>query len=297
MFDWNDLRHFLAVARAGSAAAAAGITSVNQSTVSRRVAALEKALGAKLFEKSVAGYRLTNLGQAIVPLAERAELDVEAVLLLVEQTARRVAGTIKVTTNETIADLFLTPSLIEFAASYPDIRVDIIVSSRWLDLSRGEADVALRAARELQTEGVIARKLSELPWAIYCSNGYSAAHGRPTSPEELHRHKVVSVDGPLAALAPVSWLQKHSGEAAVVARTNSLQNLAAAIRSGLGIGALPCVTGEADPNLLRCMGPSDELNSFLWLVTRNQLKKEPAIRAFRSYIVMRIPALRQLLQV
>lgn len=297
MYDWNDLRHFLATARGGSTAAAAKVMLVNQSTVSRRVAALEKAFDSKLFDKTVVGYRLTELGRKLVPLAERVESDAEAVLLFVEQTVRRVAGTIRVTTNETLAELFLTPLLPEFAALYPDLRVNVIVSSRWLDLSKGEADVALRAARELRTETAVARKLSELPWAVYCSHAYAAAHGTVASAEELGRHRVVSVDGPLSGLAALQWLEKHAGTDAVVARTNSLDNLAVAVGAGLGISTLPCVSGEADPNLIRCMGPTGELSSFVWLVTSSHLRDEPAIRAFRSFILTKTSILRQLLHV
>lgn len=297
MFDWNDLRYFLAVARTGSATAAAELIPVNQSTVSRRVAALERALAAKLFDRTVAGYQLTDLGRELVPLAERAEGDAEAVMLMIDQANRRIAGTVRVTTNETMAELFLTPSLAEFAALYPEVRVDVIVSSRWLDLSRGEADVALRAARELGNERAVARKLSELPWAIYCSHAYAAAYGAPTSSHDLSQHRVVSVDGLLSGLAALQWMEKSAGTAAVVARTNSLQNLETAVRAGLGVSALPCVRGEAAPALVRCIGPNADLNSFVWLVTRNQIKNESAVQAFRSFIVTKAPVLRQLLHV
>lgn len=297
MFDWNDLRYFLSTARTGSTVAASRILRVNQSTVGRRIAAFERALGVKLFNKTVTGYHLTEIGRELLPAAERAELEAGALMLQVEQRARRVAGTIKVTTNETIADLFLImPSLTEFADLYPDIRVDVIVSSRWLDLERGEADVALRAARHLGARGASARQLAQLPWAIYCSQGYANTHGHPGSGEELCRHKIIGVDGPLAAVAGFDWLEKHCCEEAVVARTNSLPNLLAAVRAGLGISALPCVRGEPDPQLIRCIGPNQELGSFVWLVTRSQITREPRTRAFSSFIAAKTPVLRELLR-
>jgi DNA-binding transcriptional LysR family regulator len=296
MFDWNDLRYFLATARAGSTVGASQIMRVNQSTVGRRIAALERSLGAKLFDRTAAGYRLTEVGQDLLPSAERAEAEAAAVLLLVEQRARLVAGTIKVTTNETIADLFLMPALTEFADLYPDIRVDVIVSSRWLDLERGEADVALRAARHLYTGTGSARRLAELPWAIYCSRRYAETHGRPTTAEQLRQHKIIGVDGPLAAVAGFDFLEQNAGDEAVVARTNSLPNLLAAVRAGLGISALPCVRGEADPQLLRCLGPNQELSSSLWLITRGDTRHEPKTRAFSSFAAAKTPVLRDLLR-
>src|SRR5688572_22711464 len=105
MFDWNDLRYFLATARGGSTVAASRMMRVNQSTVSRRIAALEGSIGATLFEKTVAGYELTDTGRELLPVAERAELEAGAFMMVAEQSSRRIAGTLKVTTNETIADL------------------------------------------------------------------------------------------------------------------------------------------------------------------------------------------------
>ena len=204
MFNWNDLRHFLAVARAGSTVEAAELLGVNQSTISRRIEALETALGAKLFDKAVSGYQLTELGRELVPAAESAELGTEAVLLLTEQRVRSLAGTIKVTTNETIAELFLMPALSEFAELYPDIRVDVDVSSRLLDLAKGEADVALRTGRDRGNGPLFGRKLSKFPWAIYCSHGYVTTHGHPVSAEELTQHRIISVEGSLASVGALS---------------------------------------------------------------------------------------------
>ena len=169
MFDWNDLRHFLAVARAGSTLGAAEGLKVNQTTVARRIAALEQALGAKLFDKASAGYRLTELGSELLPVAERVEVEAETVLRLTEQRARRLTGTVRVTTNETIADIFLMPSVTEFCDLYPHIRLDIVVDARHLDLNRGEADVALRVGGSPGSGAIVARKLRHLPWGVYCS--------------------------------------------------------------------------------------------------------------------------------
>jgi DNA-binding transcriptional LysR family regulator len=297
MFDWDYLRYFLAVAVAGTTVAAAKKMRVDQSTVSRQIAALEKAIGAKLFNKSVSGYELTDLGRELIPAAERAELEISEMLSLVAQNGRRLAGTIKVTTNETIADLFLTPSLREFAELYPETRVDVSVTVHWLDLSRGEADLALRAARVLKGEGFVAQKLSDLPWAIYCSQDYVGKHGSPARAVELPKHRIISVDGDLATIAGFQWLEKNAGSAAVVSRTDSLPNVLAAVRAGLGVSALPCVTGEAEPELVRCFGPNEELDSSVWLVTRSQIKDEPRIKAFNSFIASKAPVLRRLLTI
>lgn len=296
MLDWNDLRHFLAVARAGSTLGAAETLRVNQTTVARRIAALERALDAKLFEKVQSGYRLTELGQEILPAAERVQTEADTVVRLVQQRARRLSGTIRVTTNETIADLFLTPSIMDFTKQYPDVRLDVVIDPRRLDLARGEADVALRAAEDPGTGPIVVRKLRHLPWAIYCSREYAARNGCPGSVEELSQHTIIGGDGPLLAMQGPTWLENAAGTAKVIARSNSLPNLLTAVRSGLGITALPCALAEPVPELIRCIGPIEDLGAPLWLVTRADVKDEPRIRAFTSFISARIVAMRHLFE-
>ncbi len=295
MVDWDSLRYFLAVARAGSSAGAAEKLRVDQSTVSRNIAAFETAVRAKLFVRSVSGYELTELGRNLVPAAERAELEVNGIIGLVGQNARRSAGIIKVATIETIADLFLMPSLAEFAELYPEIRIDVSVSSQCLDLSKGEADVAIRAAKALKDDDVVASRLSDFPWAIYGSQDYFSKHGFSNSVAELPKHKIISVEGGLGAVPAFQWLEEHAGYEAVVSRTNSLPNVVAAVRAGLGVSALPMVTGQAEPGLVHCLGPSEELNSSLWLLIRSQIKDDPTIRAFSSFVLSKVPLLRRLM--
>lgn len=296
MFDWNDLRHFLAVARAGSTLAAAEALKVNQTTVARRIAALEQALGARLFDRAQSGYRLTELGHELLPAAERLETEAATVARLVEQRSRKLAGTIRVTTNETIANLFLTPSLADFAELYPDVTVEVVVDPRHLDLGRGEADVALRAAQDPGTGPIVVRKLRHLPWAVYCSRDYAARHGCPADVSDLPAHKVIGSDGPLSAMTAFQWLEGAAGSAQVIARSNSLPNMLTAIRAGLGLAVLPCAMAEPEPDLVRCIGPMDEIGAPLWMITRHDAKDEPRIRAFTSFIAARIVAMRHLFE-
>ncbi len=296
MFDWNDLRHFLAVSRTGSTLAAAAMLKVNQTTVARRIAALEQALGARLFEKAQSGYRPTELALELLPLAEQVETEAATILRLVEQRARRLSGKIRVTTNETIAAVFLTPSLPEFAALYPDICVEIVVDARHYDLGRGEADVALRAAPDPGSGPIAVRKLRDVPWGIYCSRDYAALKGRPDAVESLAAHTIIGADGPLTEMAPFQWLEAVAGPAHVIVRSNSLPNMLTAIQAGLGLAALPCAMAEPLPDLVRCIGPVEHLGTPLWLITRADSRDEPRIRAFTSYISARIVAMRHLFE-
>ncbi|HYF09950.1 MAG TPA: LysR family transcriptional regulator, partial [Acetobacteraceae bacterium] len=142
---WDDLRHFLAVARAGSTLGGARALGVNQTTCARRIAALEAAMGTTLFERRQAGYRLTETGRRVLALAERVEGEVAALMQAVQAERRVLSGTVRATTNESLANLVLTPFLRRFREAHPGVRVEVVIGDRKLDIARGEADVALRA--------------------------------------------------------------------------------------------------------------------------------------------------------
>jgi DNA-binding transcriptional LysR family regulator len=295
--DWNDIRYFVAVARAGSTLAAAEGLKVNQSTVARRIGALEQALGLKLFERLHSGYRLTDAGREILPIAERLELEAKTILRLAEQRARRIAGTVRVTTNEPLANLFLSPCIREFTDLYPDVRIEVVVANEALDLARGEADIALRAGTQPGTGNLLVRKLRDLQWSVYSSRDYARRHGCPRSMQDLAGHAVVGGDAALERVPGPAWLERLAGSERVVARSNSVTHMVAAIKAGLGLGALPCTLGELDPELIRCIEPPPELDSPLWLITRADLADEPRIRTFTAFMSARIVSMRHLFEV
>ena len=180
MFEWSDLRHYLAVARSGSTLSAAKILGCNQTTVARRIAALEEALGEKLFDKTAGGYRLTEVGSAMMQNAERVEAEAEGFSRMVAQRSRKLLGMIRVTTNDVLADCLLTPWLREFTQRFPVVQVETVITDRQLDLSRGEADIALRAATLSSGpmgDGVVVRRLATGKWGVYVSKAYAAENG------------------------------------------------------------------------------------------------------------------------
>ena len=201
MFEWSDLRHYLAVARSGSTLSAAKILGCNQTTVARRIAALEEALGEKLFDKAAGGYRLTDVGSAMLQNAERVESEVEGFSRLIAQRSRKLLGMIRVTTNDVLADCLLTPWLREFTQRFPVVQVETIITDRRLDISRGEADIALRAntsAGPPLGEGVATRRLATGKWGVYVAKTYAAQHGSPHNAEELAKHPIIAGAGELA---------------------------------------------------------------------------------------------------
>lgn len=298
MFEWSDLRHFLAVARSGSTLSAAKILGVNQTTVARRVAALEQALGEKLFEKTAGGYRLTEVGSAMVQNAERVESEANAFARMVQQRSRKLLGMIRVTTNDVLADCLLTPWLREFTQRFPVVQIETVITDRQMDLSRGEADIALRAATLSagpMGDDVVVRKLARGKWAVYTSKTYAREHGIPRQPDELATHQIIAGAGEIARLNPAFMRVARETGATIRQASSSILNIAGAIKSGLGCGPLPCVLGELDPELERCF-LFDEGDFALLLMTREEMRNLPHVRAFNDFIASRTAALRHMIE-
>ena len=196
-FDWNDLRYFLAVARTGSTIAAAKDLGVNQSTVQRRLAALEEAIGRELVERLPVGYRLTSFGEELRPHAEQVETAIACFDRKIASTDTAPSGTVRLTCSEGMAYRFIPRMLDVFHTRYPSLRVDLLIADEYLDLAKGEADIALRAG-ESKDSSLISRKLADTPWAIYASRSYVGRHGRAEAAADLNRHAVIAFDGYLA---------------------------------------------------------------------------------------------------
>ena len=292
MFDWNDVRHFLAVARTGSTLAASRALGVNQTTVARRLAGLEAALGLKLFEKRQTGYVLTEAGEELRPAAERMEVEATAFANRAGATGRRISGVIRVTTNEGLANTIMAPALSAFRRLHPNVRIDLVVDERRVDLVRGAADVALRSGSRPTEAGLVGRRLNDLAWAAYCSRDYVERHGCPDSVESLNRHVVIGAEGPIESLPGWVWLSKAAPDAEIAARSSSVTNLVSAARAGLGITVLPCLIADPDPMLVRCLGPIEGAQSDLWLLTREELRHVARVRAFMDFLAARVADMR-----
>jgi DNA-binding transcriptional LysR family regulator len=286
--DWDDLRHVLAVARAGSALKAAEALGVNQSTVIRRIAALEDRLGACLFERSSAGYEPTTLGQAAATAAERMETEAKAFSASVASSQRAITGVVRLSTAETLANLLVAPCLQDFHKVHPGVRVELDASDRRVDVARGEADVALRAGSRPEGAGIVARRLPDNDWSLYGSRAYVEEHGCPDSPEALAGHAMVLLDWPKGRTAVADWIVERTAQADIRVRSNSLTNLVSNVRAGLGLGALPCILGDGEPDLVRCFPPPAELRSEMWLIVREELKAIPHVRALADFLAAHV---------
>jgi len=296
MIVWGDLRFVLAIARSGSALRAAQTLGVNQTTVTRRMADLEAQVGAELFERKQSGYHLTPLGQKIAAAAARIEEEVKALESAIGADQRLLAGSVRVTTPEMLANILITPWLRTFRKENPGILVELMAQDRRLDIARGEADVALRAAirqaEPLQGAGIVARNLSRVGWSVYCSRAYAEENGKPGTLDTLDGHAVVALDGSMDHLPGPRLLARLTPHSRISARSNSLTNLVMTLKAGLGIAMLPCLAGDADPDLVRCLPPIPELEGDLLLVVREEIRSSPHVRAFTESLATHIKGYR-----
>jgi DNA-binding transcriptional LysR family regulator len=282
MEDWNDLRLVLALARARSLPGAAAALGVNHSTAYRRLAALEARLGIRLFDKAAGGYRATEAGQRMAGAAERVEAETLALDRAITGQDTSLSGSLKVTSSETLAYRVLTGLLADFRRQHPGIRVELSIDNRQLDLSRREADVALRATRP--TEGdLFGRKVADIAWTIYGSRGYLAEHGMPAGIADAAKFAFIGwEDG--ARVRAAEWLADAVPAAAVVYRSSSLVNQLVAVQNNIGLAVLPCYLGDPEPDLVRTAPPMRELTRELWLITHSDLRQTARVRAFFDVI-------------
>lgn len=290
MFDWNDLRFFLAVARTGSTLAASRGLGVSQTTVARRIEALEAALGLKLFERRRSGYVQSDRARRLMEAAEQAEAAMLSFEARAREEKRTLTGTVRLTTNELFAETLLVGLLREFRSLYPGLKLEIVTTDRSLDLARGEADVALRASLRPTQASLVGRRLAEDGWSVYCSRDYDARHGRPRGEGELAQHALVGIEPGLFGGPVAGWLLDRMPEAAVVLRRNSPSGLISAIKAGLGVSMAPDLVAKLDSDFVYCFAPEIEQPYEIWLLTHERLRDEPRIRAVMDFFSGRIAA-------
>ena len=248
MFDWNDLRYLLAIAREGSTLSAAKALGVSQPTVQRRLAALEERIDRKLVEHHPTGYRLTELGKTLLPHAVDVERSVEAFQRQLMSAGEDLTGTLRVTCPEGMASRLLAPVIEAFREKYPGLRVDLIMTDRRLDLAKGEAEVALRI-HEPGDDQLIARRIANSPWAVFASRSYIKRHGRPQRWEDLDQHAIIEFAGELADNHAARWLRSVAPKATIAIRGNSMLGVLAAVKSGAGLAPLPMLLGGSEDGL------------------------------------------------
>jgi DNA-binding transcriptional LysR family regulator len=287
MLDWNDLKYFLAVARDGSTLAAGRSLRVSQTTVARRIAALEQALGLPVFEKRQAGYALTPAGQSLVERARQVDHAATSFIEAAAAQKRDTSGTVRITTQE-IFMMLLAPMLRELHDRHPEIMIELDDSQDFRDLGEGEADIALRSAVDELGAGVVGRRLGSDHWTLYCSRDYAEQHGVPKTRAQLKKHAFIGGGGPKLWRAYSAWLHDLGLDDRVIMHHASAMGMLSAIRSGLGIAVLPCIVADAEPDLVQCVPPKDGHGRSMWLVTHERVRRTPRVRVVIDFLYDRL---------
>jgi DNA-binding transcriptional LysR family regulator len=282
-FKWEELRYFLAVAKSRNLSKAAKTLGVNHSTVFRRMATLEKSLGVRLVERMADGYVLTGAGEEMLASLTQIDEEITSLHLRLRGQDHQLTGVIRVTTSDALAQKFLQTYFPGFRKQYPDIHIELITSNSFFNLSKREADVALRPTRN-PSEGLVGRKLCIISWALYGSKKYLRRRGRPATPGEMAQYEIISTDESLSHIAAIRWLKSYVPDEAIVLSCSSVTPMFTAATAGLGLCPLPCWMGDVEPSLIQIFPPLRENASELWLLTHRDLRHTARIRVFMDYM-------------
>ncbi len=289
--DWGDLPYFLAIARNGSLRAAAASLQVNHATIARRLANLETDYAVRLFERSVDGLVLTQAGEELLPIAERAEAEVVGARRKLSGLDNRPSGIVRITLPPSLAYIFIAPLLARFSQAYPDIDLDIQITNSFQDLTKHEADVSIRVAYSV-TDDVVGRKVIQYSKGIYASRDY------------IDQHRDL-FDGGGAGLAWIGWgddeprpewARKSPFPAAAIrhsAPEGVMQREMA--RDGMGMTFLPCYAGDPEPELQRVPNTEIVADRSIWLLLHSDLRTTARVRAFVDFMAAELLRHRPLL--
>ena len=290
MNNWDDLRYFLAVARKGSIRGAAILLGVNHSTVSRRIDAFEKKLDVRLFERLPSGYFITQAGEEMLQSAERIEGEVNTINRRVIGRDMRLSGVLRVTLHDALAQKLLMPDLVAFSQAYPGIDLEILVSHSMANLSRREADIAIRISND-PPDTLVGRRILKLFTAIYASEDYLRHH---------------DLDDGGCALTWTGWNDKvrdpqwvcQSPYPKAPARHRIFSPLTQleAAKAGLGLSILPCFLGDTEPTLRRLPPATATPSRDIWILTHEDLRHTARVNKFVDFIAKAILAKRDLLE-
>ena len=278
--EWDDYRHFLAIEQAGSVLGAAKRLGVNHTTVLRRIAGLERRLGVRLFERLRTGYTPTAAGEElreVVLRVQQALLDAEHRL---SGKDLQLSGAVRIATTDTLSAGLLLPHLRAFRELHPRIQLQVIGSNRFANLTRREADIAIRATNQ-PPDNMLGRKIGVARSAIYGASSYLDQRGYDPAAD---RHDWIGLDETLAHLPEYRWLERRVPPERIVLRINNLLHKIAVVKAGHGIAPLLCFLAEREPDLIRLAEPEPLFDTDIWLLSHPDLRQVARVRAFLEFI-------------
>ncbi len=295
MLNWDDIKHFLATAREGSTIAAAKKLGLNQSTVQRRLAELDRQLGQALFEKTRTGYRMSRFGQDLLPFAEQVERSAIAFENRKFVRDRAEHGVVRLTCPEPVMIRLVKAGIPErFEAKHAGLKIEFVMSDGYVDLKKGDADVAFRSGDTDDNE-LVGRKIADSLWSVYASKSYVQQHGRPESLQHLNRHSVVAFEGTMSGNRAAGWLAAVAPNAPVAARVSSVLGLVSAAKSGVAVVPMPIALGNAEEDLVRLFETVPELTRSWRILAHPDVRSTPAVSAFFDFVIDELAAFKPIL--
>jgi DNA-binding transcriptional LysR family regulator len=278
MFSWDDLRVFLAVHRAGSHAAAAREVKLDSTTVSRRIAALEGAVGARLFARNPSALVPTPAGDALFEHAQRIETEVTAVQRKLSGINDQVSGLIRLTASDGLTTYVLVPRLLTLRRTHSSLRIELLGDNDLLDLGRREADVAVRLARPTERY-YVTKRIGRLEMGVFGGRSYFSERQPPSCPEDLHDHDWIAHEARWDETLEAQWFRGYVDPAKLTLRTRTTTALVSACASGYGLTVLPVWYTQHDPRLVRVLASAPIPVRDLWVATHEDLKRSALVGA------------------
>lgn len=278
--NWDEVRTAYQVARMGTVSGAAEVLGVHHATVIRHIDALEKQLGAKLFQRHSRGYTPTEAGRDLLLVAQTTEEQFSQLISRIKGQGETVAGELVVTAISGLTGL-LTPVFAAFQIAHPAVIVRFLSDLRLFRLDYGEAHVAIRAGAAPQEPDNVAQPLGLVRMALYASPGYLQRFGMPQKDSDLAHHRFIGADS-LENRGPFyRWLRENVSQDQIYYRITEPAATEVAIRAGLGIGFMPVWEAMRSPqDLIQVMEPRPEWSSTLWIVTHVDLHRTLKVQTF-----------------
>lgn len=274
--EWSDFKVLLALSRAGSLAGAARALQVDNSTVSRRLAALEEAVGAKLLIRGGRELSWTGEGRTLLKAGEAMEAAATLALRDVRAAKLEVSGTVRVSVAPGFVPVLMRQVLPALRESHPSLRVELDGGFQRVDLAKGDADIALRMARPEEPD-LVACHAFDCGWFAYASASYLEARGCPAGFDELARHELVLYSEALHRVPPLRWMEAYRGTARESLRVDNLELACQTIAAGGGIAVLPCAIADPVPELRRVFAERVAVNSG-WVVYHESVRDTARVR-------------------
>lgn len=275
--EWSDFKVLLALARAGSIAGAARELQVDNSTISRRLAALEEAVGAKLLIRGGREFALTAEGRVLQHAAESIEASTLAALRAVRAAKVDLEGNVCVSVAPAFVPILMRLLMPALRLAHPSLSVELRGAVQRADLARGSADIAVRMMRPDEPD-LVACRAFDCGWCVYAAPAYLEAHGRPARYEDLARHELVLYAESMHNAPPLRWMEDHKGAAHVASRIDSLETASQVASAGGGITVLPSFIADPMPELQRVFPDRVAVNTG-WVVYHESLRDAARVRA------------------